>query len=814
MKILSAAGLGVLLVLVGQTAATGAAWRGEPAGTAPAALALPATHAVAPDIPPEDLTAVVRQYCQVCHNDQLLTGNMSLEGFDVANPVPRAQTAEKVIQKLRVGMMPPPGMPRPGGDTLMALIEELEARLDRAAARDPNPGTRSFQRLNLVEYQNSVRDLLGLEINAEMFLPQDTKSENFDNMVEVQLMSPTLLDGFLRASSEIARLAVGDPDATAKESLFWVPREASQEDRVEGAPFGTRGGISILHTFPADGYYYFRVGVYNGGTPHHTADNPELLEFSVDGERVAILDTEGMNSLDPERTELVFVRSGQHRVTAAFLKRYEGPLADLLRPLDYTGSQSGRYGVQYLPHLRDFAIVGPYNPTGVSETPTRQKIFTCRPTSPAEERPCARQILSRLATEAYRRPVTNEEIEDLMSLYEQGAEEGGFEIGVRTGLELILASPRFVFRIERAPNNVKEGESYRIGDYELASRLSYFLWATPPDEELLSLARQGKLSDRRTLEEQARRMLADPRSEALTTRFLAQWLRLSDVEKVLPDVDLYPDFHTQLATAMRRETELFFYHLVKNDLSVEELFTADYTFVNERLAKHYGIPGVSGEKFRRVQYPDDRRRGLLGHASVLMLTSIAQRTSPVLRGKWVMEVILGAPPPPPPPGVPALEATEGQTGEGRILTTRERMEMHRRNATCNACHRFMDPIGLALDNFDVVGQWRVRENGMPLDTRGELYDGTPVTNPTELQNALLKRSVPILRNFAVNLMAYALGRRVEYYDMPAIRKIVDAAEANSYRASSFVLGVVSSDAFRMQKPEVVVTATSENSQQN
>ena len=392
-----------------------------------------------------------------------------------------------------------------------------------------------------------------------------------------------------------------------------------------------------------------------------------------------------------------------------------------------------------------------------------------------------------------------------MSLYEQGAEEGGFEVGIRNGLELILASPHFVFRFEKGADPGRVDSAYPISDFDLASRLSFFLWGSPPDEELLSLARQGQLSDR--LEAQTRRMLADPRSEALATRFAAQWLRLGDIVGVVPTMYIYPDYHSQLGGAMRRETELFFYNLVKEDLSVLDLFTADYTFVNEPLARHYGIPGIAGPDFQRVQYPDETRRGLLGHASVLMLTSLAPRTSPVLRGKYVMEVILGTPPPPPPPGVPPLDETEGSTEEGRILTTRERMEIHRANPTCNACHRFMDPVGLALDNFDVIGQWRTRENGAPLDTRGEMWDGTLVSSPAELQRALLRRPERLLQNFTENMMAYALGRRIEYYDMPAIRKIVTAAERDDYRTSSFVLGVVNSDAFRMRSAETVTESS-------
>ena len=822
MKALAAAALGVLVVLVGQPSGKEAAWRVEAPETPALVLGAPAVHAAAArGIAPEDLAAVVQRYCQVCHNDNLLTAGLSLEGFDVANPMARAQTAEKMIQKLRLGMMPPPGMPRPGGDTLMALVEELEQRLDEAAVASPTPGVLSFHRLTRPEYENSIRDLLGLEVDASEFLPPDTKSDNFDNNVDTQLMSPMLVDAYLRAASEISRTAVGNPDAVPRQSLYWVPQDASQADHVRGAPIGTRGGISVIHNFPADGEYYFHLGLLTvAQSALHTAEKPDEIEVSIDGERVLLLvvdrrwqitgNPDDGAPIDGVRTEPVFIRAGPRRVSVAFINRYEGPLADLISPNDYTQSvlSSTGYGIQLINHLRDFAIVGPFNITGVSETPIRQRIFTCRPTSSGEAVPCARQILSRLATAAFRRPVTPEELEALTSFYEQGEAEGGFEVGIWTGLEAILASPRFTFRFEKQAGTGRAAESYRISDFDLASRLSYFLWATSPDEELLSLARQGKLSDRRVLEGQVRRMLEDSRSEALATRFASQWLRLSDVDLVVPDMYVFPDFHRQLGDAMQRETELFFYNLVQNDRSVLEMFTADYTFLNEQLAKHYGIPEIAGEGFRQVQYPDERRRGLFGHGSIHLLTSIATRTSPVLRGKWVMEVILGAPPPPPPPGIPALEET-ASTVEGRPLTTRERMEIHRANPTCNACHRFMDPLGLALDNFDVVGKWRFRENRMLLDTRGELWDGTPVASPKELQDALLKRPLPLLRNFTVNLMTYALGRRVEYSDMPRIRRIVDTAAANDYRMSSFILGVVTSDAFLMRKAAVVTDGSND-----
>jgi hypothetical protein len=493
-------------------------------------------------------------------------------------------------------------------------------------------------------------------------------------------------------------------------------------------------------------------------------------------------------------------------VTAAFLKQAEGPVEDLLSRHEWSLSDRqigvGGYGVTSLAHLKDLVVAGPENVVGVSETPTRDRIFSCRPTTPEEERPCAQEIISRLGPRAFRRPLGEDDLDAMMGFYEMGAVDGGFEVGVRTALEAMLASPDFIFRLETAPEGVDVGSNYALADVALASRLSFFLWGLPPDQELLELAADGDLSDDDVLERQVERMIADPRSEALATRFAAQWLRLDDLDKVHPDRLLYPDFHQQLADAMRRETELFFESLVREDRSIFDLYSADYTFVNERLARHYGIDGIVGEDFQRVTYPDETRRGVLGHASVLTLTSHAGRTSPVLRGKWVMEVLMGTPPPPPPPGVPDLEETEAAS-EGRMLTTRERMEQHRANPTCNACHRFMDPIGLALDSYDVTGQWRIRENGMPLDTQGELYDGTPITSPVELNQALLRRPIPLVRTFTQNLMAYALGRRVEHFDQPTVREIVREAEDQDYRMSAFILGVVKSDAFRMQRAGAV-----------
>ncbi len=763
--------------------------------------------AAVPDLPAATLTEVVARYCQVCHNDALLTGNMTLSGFQVEAAAQNAETAERMIRKLRAGMMPPPGMPRPAGDTLLALVETLENTIDDAARRDPNPGGRTFQHLNRAEYAQSVKDLLGLDVDAGEYLPLDTKSANFDNIADVQMLSPTLLEAYLNAASEISRLAIGDREASPREVAYKVEKRASQLVHVEGTPYGSRGGIAINHTFPADGEYVFWMQFHGVGG----RATGEKIEVSFDGERVALLDVNLRGGTENEQqgremvTDPIFVRAGPRQVSASFVRTFEGPVEEVRAPLGRAvNSGWPDLALTTVPHLREFAVRGPNNVTGVSETPSREKIFSCRPTSPEEAPGCARSIFSRLASEAYRRPATDSDIADLMAFYEIGAEEGGFERGIRFALQALLASPHFVFRFEEPPSGTRAGEQYELDGAAVASRLSFFLWGSPPDEELMEAARRGRLDDEDELERQVRRMLADPRSEALSTRFASQWLRLQDLDKVAPDIYTFPYFDLTLSDAMRRETELFFQNLVQEDRSLLEILTADYTFANERLAAHYGIPGVAGNSFRRVAYPDGRRSGLLGQGSILMLTSMANRTSPVLRGKWVMEVLLDSPPPPPPPDVPALEATEG-TEEGKVLTTRERMEKHRASPVCQACHQFMDPIGLALDNFDVTGEWRVREYGMPLDTRGTFYDGTTVASPGDLRDVLLKRPIPIVRAFAKNLMAYALGRRVMHYDQPAIREITREAEANDYRMSSFILGVVQSDAFSMKRTDALLT---------
>lgn len=797
---------------------------GEAAGSAvpPGAFALTTVGRAAPSarrvvLAPAALNDVVQKSCAAtCHSDRRKAGDLSLATFDVAKATAHPEVSEKIILKLRAGMMPPPGSRRPSGDTLPQLADVLERAMDLRYSAQPDPGTKTFQRLNIAEYERSIRELLTLEVKADKWLPLDTKSANFDNIADVQMPSATTLDAYLDAASEIARLAVGDPKASVSTTTYKLPRLASQWTRADGAPMGTRGGMSTMHTFPADGEYVFEVTLHAIPTGQlYGSDAPfdEKVEVSIDGERVALIDVDRwMSQADPDgmdlKTPAIPVRAGAHRVTAAFVQTFDGPVNDNIRQIGHSiaDTQIGsELGITNVAHLSSMAVRGPYNPTGVSETESRRRIFTCRPTSAAEGRPCAVRILTSLATGAYRRPATPTDLKALLAFYDEGAKEGGFELGVRTALEAILASPHFVFRFEELPAGARGGQRYAITDVDLASRLSFFVWGTPPDERLLAAARAGALSTPAGLVAQTRRMLADPRAAALATRFAAQWLRLQDIDKVHPDALQFPDFHAQLADAMKEETQRFFAHIVQENRSVLDLLSADYTFLNEPLARHYGIRGVTGDEFRKVTYPDDRRRGLFGHASVLTLTSHANRTSPVLRGKWVMEVLMGTPPPAPPPNVPDLEKT-GDAKEGRLITTRERMEIHRANPACRSCHNFIDPIGLALDNFDVTGRWRIREFDAPLDTRGTFYDGTEISTPAQLQQVLLKRPAPIVRNFTANLMAYALGRRVEAFDQPVVRRIVREAEPGGYRFADFVVGVVKSEAFRQKRAPVAADA--------
>ena len=749
---------------------------------------------------------LVKQYCTGCHNDRSKAGELTLAGWTVARATADRALTEKMIHKLRAGMMPPAGARRPAGDQIAQLVTALETRMDAAAVADPDPGWRPFQRLNRAEYAREVRHVLDLEVDVTAFLPADTISDGFDNVADVQTFSPTLMEGYLRAASRVAMLAVGDPDSAPTQATFKLPKTASQMERVDGAPPGTRGGISVDHTFVADGDYVFSMDFFAEplGYLFGNTRPGEEIEVSLDGARLALLAVDP--KMSEEKTGLTIktapthVKAGTHRVTAAFLQRYEGLINDLIAPIDHTMADTEigiAFGITTLPHLRSLSIVGPHRVTGVSDTPSRRKVFSCRPLGHGDEAACAGEIVRRVATQAFRRPVSDRDHARLMTFYARGRKDKNFEFGVTKALEAILASPQFLFRVEESPVKLT-GASYRLGDYELASRLSFFVAGGGPDAELLKVAGRDGLAMPGALSKQAKRLLQSPRGDALATRFASQWLRLQDLERVIPDPILYPYSDQTLSLALKKETELFVESVVREDRSVLDLLTADYTYVNERVARHYGIPNVTGGHFRRVALPG-QRRGILGHGSILTLTSIADRTSPVMRGKWVMEVLLGSPPPPPPPNVPALEETKGTTETGRALTVRERMEQHRSNPQCTSCHRVIDPLGLALENFDATGKWRVRDGAMPVDTSGELFDGTTISGPDGLRDALLRHQDVVLSSFTRSLMTYALGRRVEAADMPTVRRIIRNAAAQNYRISAFVTGIVESDAFRMAK---------------
>ena len=755
-----------------------------------------------------DGQVLVERYCVTCHNDRLETGGFSLEALDVADVAAHPEAWEKVVRKLRAGAMPPRPRPRPDRETYDGFRAWLEGELDAAAAAGPNPGrTETFHRLSRTEYRNAVRDLFALHVDVDDLLPADDTSYGFDNIAGVLGVSPTLMERYLSAARKISRLAVASPVPSPTAETFRVASDLGQDRRMEGLPFGTRGGTVVDYNFPEDAEYIFEI-LPDGPL----RIEPHDLEVTIDGERIALLtvgkapdpnDARGLYTPQIETLEVrAPVTAGPHAVGVAFLRKTsaepEGIRKLYLRP--FTGEGSGGDS-RYQPYVESVTIAGPYESSGarpVEGTPSRERIFTCRPArgEAAEETACARDILSAIARRAYRRPVTDEDVERLLTFYDRGRAAGSFDTGIEMALRRLLVSPEFLFRVERDPEGVVAGEAYRVSDLELASRLSFFLWSSVPDEELLEAAERGELSDAEVFEAQVERMLADPRSEALVGNFAGQWLTLRNAAAVQPDEDEFPDFGEGLRRAFRRETELLFGSILREDRSTLDLLAADYTFVNERLARHYGIPNVRGSHFRRVALEDEARGGLLGHGSILTVTSYANRTSPVNRGKWVLENILGTPPPPPPPDVPDLETAE----EGQALSMREAMEQHRANPVCASCHRLMDPVGLSLENFDAIGRWRDRsETRGAIDATGELPDGTPFDGPSGLKAALLSHPDRFVTTVTEKLMTYALGRGVEYYDAPAVRAIVRDAAGDGYRLSSLVKGVVRSAPFQMRR---------------
>ncbi len=755
-----------------------------------------------------DGQALVDRYCATCHNDRLQTGGFSFGPLDVADVAAHPEAWEKVVRKLRAGAMPPRPRPRPDQETYDGFRGWIEGELDAAAAADLNPGrTETFHRLSRTEYRNAVRDLLALDVSVDDLLPADDTSYGFDNIAGVLGVSPTLMERYLSAGRKISRLAVASPVPSPTAETFRIASDLGQDRRMERLPFGTRGGMVLDYNFPEDAEYVFEI-LPDGPL----RIEPHDLEVTLDGERIALLtvgkapDPDDPRGLYTPQIETLEVRTpvtaGPHEVGVAFLRKTsaepEGIRKLYLRP--FTGEGSGGDS-RFQPYVESLTIAGPYESSGarpVEGTPSRERIFTCRPASGAtvEETACAREILSTIARRAYRRPVTDDDVERLLVFYERGRAGGSFDTGIEMALRRLLVSPEFLFRVERDPEGVEGGESYRVSDLELASRLSFFLWSSIPDNELLDVAERRELSVPAIFEAQIERMLADPRSEALVGNFAGQWLTLRNAAAVQPDEDEFPDFGEALRQGFRRETELLFSSVLREDRSALDLLDADYTFVDERLARHYGIPNVRGSHFRRVALDDGARGGLLGHGSILTVTSYANRTSPVNRGKWVLENILGTPPPPPPPDVPDLETAEG----GQALSMREAMEQHRANPVCASCHRLMDPLGLALENFDAIGRWRDRnETRGAINAAGELPDGTPFDGPAGLKDALLRHPERFVTTVTEKLMTYALGRGIEYYDAPAVRAIVRDAAEDGYRLSSLVKGVVRSAPFQMRR---------------
>jgi len=758
--------------------------------------------------------AVIDKYCAGCHNSRATTPatatGIVLDRTDLDHLANDPAIWEKVVRKLRTGGMPPEGSPRPDRATNDALAGFIESRLDRAAQQNPSPGRSAAHRLNRAEYANAIRDLLALEVDAATLLPPDDSADGFDNIADVLSLSPSLLESYLSAAAKISAIAVGSPRITANSETYKVRGDASQTEHLEGMPLGTRGGVAARHTFPLDGEYVIKVKLVetNLGTIRGLQDENQV-EIAVEGQRVLLAPVGGLedyvtssnnatnavNSLNTRLQAHVNVRAGQRLVTAAFLQ----PSANLgpirLQPFLYsTIVATDHLG---LPHIEYMTISGPFNPTGAGDTPSRQRVFACHPKKAAEERPCATTILSKLARHAYRRPVTSTDLAGLLRFYEEGQKIGGFETGIEMALRAMLASPKFVFRVERDPAGITAGRIYELSDLELASRLSFFLWSSIPDDELLAAAESRRLREPAMLSRQIRRMLADPKSQALVTNFAGQWLHIRNIRSATPDKNDFPNFDRTLLQAFERELNLFVGSIIRENRSVLDMLTADYTFVNERLAQHYGIPHISGSHFRRVSNIDEERRGLLGKGGILLVTSHADRTSPVMRGKWILDNLVGSPPPPPPPEVPALPDAQG----AKPLAMRARMEQHRANPACAACHKLMDPLGLALENFDAVGAWRTDDNGERVDASGQLTDGSRIDGVSGLREALLKRPDVLATTLAEKLMTYALGRGLEPEDMPAVRAIVRDTERDGYRFASIIEGVAKSTTFRMRKAE-------------
>jgi hypothetical protein len=793
---------GSISSLSGQSAPLSPAQPRSPAQTPSTSQTLVASH-TAPAT--QNQRALLDKYCVTCHSDRLKTANLSLQGLDLTKVADHAEVWEKVIRKLRAGVMPPPNIPRPALTEYEGLRDFLETEIDRVAATKSNPGSVVLHRLNRTEYANVIRDLLDLRIDVTTLLPPDDSANGFDNIAGSLTLSPTLLESYTTAAARVARSAVGYWKSPT-EATYLASGDASQNHHLDGMPFGTRGGIVAQHDFPADGEYKFSIQNYGVGSfiPN------EQLALIIDGERAHVWPYRGVGlnvgmTADADGTleVTVPVRAGSRLVGATFIATNYRPSLDLIRHYDRQSLENNTIPqMQNYPAIGFVRIQGPFNAQRPHDSASRRKIFVCRPSSSVPEAACARQILGTLARRAYRRPTTANEMTTLMTFFTEGRKGATFEDGIEYSLRLLLSSPQFIVRAEREPVAVKAGQPYRVTDLELASRLSFFLWSSIPDEELITVAAQGRLSQPTVLAQQVRRMLKDPRADALVTNFGQQLLYLRNLPATSPDGIYYPNWDDELRQALKRESELFFDSILREDRGVLDLLTADYTFVNERLAKHYGIPNVYGSRFRRVTLPPemDYRRGLLGKGSFLAVTWTQNfRSSPVKRGVWVLENILGTPPPEPPANVPALEDTK--SADGKALTLREQMTIHRTNQPCAGCHAIMDPIGFALENLDADASWRTKQGGdggIPIDSKVRLYDGQDVNGPAGLRSALMRYSPQFVRMFVEKLMTYGVGRGMEYTDMPTIRAITRDVAKDDNRFSAIVLGVVRSPQFQMR----------------
>ena len=753
----------------------------------------------------EQPRALLDKYCVTCHNDRLKTANLSLQGLDLMKVADHAEVWEKVVRKLRAGVMPPPDVPRPPLAEYEGLRDWLEAEIDRTAAAHVNPGSVVLHRLNRTEYANAIRDLLDLRIDVTTLLPPDDAAHGFDNIAGSLTISPTLLESYATAAARVARMAVGYWKSPT-EATYLASSDASQNQRLDDMPFGTRGGIVARHDFPADGEYKFSIQNFGVGS----FIPGEQLALIIDGERAHVWPYRGVGlsvgmTADGDGTLEVTVpiRAGSRLVGATFIATNYRPSLDLIRHYDRKSLENNSIPqMQNYPAIGFVRIQGPFNAQRPPDSASRRKVLTCRPSAKVNDTTCAKQVLTTLARRAYRRTPTAPEIATAMTFFDEGRKGATFEDGIEFALRFILANPQFLVRAEREPVAVRAGQAYRISDVELASRLSFFLWSSIPDEELIAVAGQGRLSQPRVLEQQVRRMLADPRSDALVSNFAQQLLYLRNLPSTSPDGIFYPNWDDELRRSVQRESELFFESIIREDRNILDLLTADYTFVNERLARHYGIPNVYGSRFRRVTLPPemDYRRGILGKGSFLSVTWTQNfRSSPVKRGVWVLENILGTPPPEPPPNVPALEDTKSD--DGKALTLREQMTRHRATPTCAGCHKIMDPIGFALENLDADSGWRTKqggEGGVPIDTKVTLFDGQAVDGPVALRTALMRYSPQFARMFIERLMTYAIGRGMEYTDMPTIRAIARDVDKDNQRFSAIVLGVVRSAQFQMR----------------